>query len=55
MLSSPNQRRKDKKFNKVKEVTKIAKRDFEEQQTKYKGIIDVQSIHAKDHMDLKDH
>lgn len=54
MPNFQNQRKKDKKYNKDKEATRIVKKDFEEQLIKFKDIIDVQQTHAKDHMDHKD-
>lgn len=50
-----NFRKKVNKSKKVKEVMITARRGSEGQQMKYRDTIDVLSIHANDHMDLKDH
>lgn len=50
-----NSRKKVRKFKKEKEVMKIGRKDSGELLMKYRGIIDVQSILAKDHMVHKGH
>jgi RecB family endonuclease NucS len=50
-----NYRKKDSKFNLVKQISKIEKKDLEGLQIKFKDIIDVHHKLAKDHMDLKVH
>lgn len=54
MLNSPNWKKKEKRSRKVREVTKIEKRGFEELLMKLKDITDAQLIPANVPMDLRD-
>ena len=55
MQNLQNYKRRGNKFKKVREVMKIDRKDLEELQIKFKGIIVVLLIHAKDRMVPKDH
>ena len=55
MPNSENYKKKARKYRKEKGVIRIAKKDFEEQLIKYKGITDAQSTPVKDPMAHKDH